>query len=330
MKKLYSAAMAVMSLFAFSAVGFSAGEIKLQLGHPEAEDNQHGIHQVIAKEFADRVAKYSNGRIKVEIYGNSQLGAERDLLEGMQMGTVDMASTANLIVGNFMPQYGVFDLPYMFKDATQAYKVLDSNYIAKLNEKFAQEKGIRILSFGSGGFRQIVSTKPVNSVNDIKGLKIRVPENDIYLGTFKALGANPTVMAWSELFTGLQQKTVEAFEIVAPVIYTSHFYEVCKYVGISNHFFSPDPFMISETRWKNLSAEDKEIVSRAAKEAAKVEREMVESYQSNVFSMLKDKGMTVVKLDVAPFQNMTKSVIDSAKGRIGADVIENVQKVLAQ
>ena len=312
-------------MIAAPADAAAAKKIVLQLGHPEAEVEK-GIHHFIAMQFRDRIAKYTDGRVEIQIFGNNQLGAERDLMEGMQMGSVDMASTANLIVGNFRKEYKVFDLPYMFKDAASAYKALDSDYIKALNEKFAAEQGIRILSHGSGGFRHVVgNVGEIKNVAGLKGVKIRVPENDLYLETFRSLGANPTPMAWSEMFTALQQKTVDAFEIVAPVIFTSRFYDVCKNVSKTGHFFSPDPFMISESVWKKLSPEDQELFKKAALESAIEQRKMVEAYEKEVFKDLTEKGMAVNEVDnVEEFKKATAGVIDKFRNDIGSDVIDNV------
>lgn len=130
--RLFMAIVALVAVVASQADAVAGQKMVLQLGHPEAEVEK-GIHHFIAMQFRDRIAEYTDGRVEVQIFGNNQLGAERDLLEGMQMGSVDMASTANLIVGNFRAEYKVFDLPYMFKDAESAYKVLDSDYIEQLN-----------------------------------------------------------------------------------------------------------------------------------------------------------------------------------------------------
>lgn len=325
---LFMAVVAFAAMAAMQAGAAAGQEMVLQLGHPEAEVEK-GIHHFIAMQFRDRIAKYTDGRVEVQIFGNNQLGAERDLLEGMQMGSVDMASTANLIVGNFRAEYKVFDLPYMFKDAQSAYKALDSDYIEELNEKFASEQGIRILSFGSGGFRHVVgNVGEIRKVADLKGVKIRVPENDLYLETFRALGANPTPMAWSEMFTALQQKTVDAFEIVAPVIFTSRFYDVCKNVSKTAHFFSPDPFMISESVWASLSPEDQAAFKKAAHESAIEQRKMVEAYEKEVFQELEEKGMTVNDVDdVEEFKKATADVINKFRSDIGAEVIDAVSEL---
>lgn len=171
----------------------------------------------------------------------------------------------------------------------------------------------------------------IRKVADLNGVKIRVPENDLYLETFRALGANPTPMAWSEMFTALQQKTVDAFEIVAPVIFTSRFYDVCTNVSKTAHFFSPDPFMISESVWTSLSPEDQAAFKRAAREGAIKQRKMVEAYEKEVFRELEEKGMTVNDVDdVEEFKKATADVINTFRSDIGAEVIDTVSALANQ
>ena len=186
--------------------------LKIQLAHADTE-SEDGIHQKMAVLFQGYVSDLSGGTMEIEIVGNGQLGGERDLVEGMQLGTIEMASTANMVLSNFDPRFAVLDLPYLITDYETAYRVLDSDVIQDLQDSFAEQSGVRVLAYGQGGFRQVIGNVAVNSLADMHGMKVRVPESDIYIDTFSALGANPTPLAYSETFTALQQGTVDAFEI---------------------------------------------------------------------------------------------------------------------
>ena len=199
--------------------------------------------------------------MEIEIVGNGQLGGERDLVEGMQLGTIEMASTANMVLSNFDPRFAVLDLPYLITDYETAYRVLDSDVIQDLQDSFAEQSGVRVLAYGQGGFRQVIGNVAVNSLADMHGMKVRVPESDIYIDTFSALGANPTPLAYSETFTALQQGTVDAFEITPAVVLSAGFWEVCSDMNMTNHLFSPNPLMISENLFQSLTEEQQDILT---------------------------------------------------------------------
>ena len=175
----------------------SSETVKIQLAHSDTE-SEDGIHQKMAMLFRDYVSEMSDGAIEIEIVGNGQLGGERDLVEGMQLGTIEMASTANMVLSNFDARFSVLDLPYLITNYETAYKVLDSDEIQGLLDSFAQESGVRVLTYGQGGFRQVIGNVAINSLADMKGVKVRVPESDIYIDTFAALGANPTPLAYTD------------------------------------------------------------------------------------------------------------------------------------
>jgi len=271
----------------------ASGEtLTIQLAHADVE-NESGIHHKMSLLFQQYVDELSGGSIQIEIVGGGQLGGERDLVEGMQLGTIEMASTANMVLSNFMPEFAVLDLPYVFSDYAAAYKVLDSEAIGEVIEKFAQEQGVRILAYHNGGFRQTAGDRAINSVADFQGLKIRVPESEIYSDIFNALGASPVPLAYTDTFTALQQKTVNAFEIGSAVILSNNFYEVCTDLAITNHQFSPSPFMISESLYQSLTADQQAILDEAARKAAADQRAWMEENDASIVSQLEEKGMTV-------------------------------------
>ena len=306
----------------------TAEKLVIQVAHAAAE-NDDSFHHKNALFFKQYVEELSNGTIEIEIVVNAQLGGERDYVEGMQLGTIEMASTANMVLSNFDPRFAVFDLPYLFKDYETAYKVLDSDVVAELIESFAAEGGVRVLAFHNGGFRQFVGNVAINTAADMKGVKVRVPESDIYIDTFAALGANPTPLAYNDTFTALQQGTVDAFEIAPSVVLSDGFYEVCSDLSIINHLYAPAPFMISESLYQSLTAEQQEIISKAAKMAAADERAWFEAGEAGVLSRLQENGMKIDTPDIAEFQAVVAAsgLYEKYEAKIGEELFTSIQEL---
>lgn len=267
--------------------------------------------------------------MEIEIVGNGQLGGERDLVEGMQLGTIEMASTANMVLSNFDPRFAVLDLPYLITDYETAYRVLDSDVIQDLQDSFAEQSGVRVLAYGQGGFRQVIGNVAVNSLADMHGMKVRVPESDIYIDTFSALGANPTPLAYSETFTALQQGTVDAFEITPAVVLSAGFWEVCSDMNMTNHLFSPNPLMISENLFQSLTEEQQDILTEAAAKAAADQRQWLEDGEADTMAQLEEKGMTINYPDLEELQNAVadSGLYEKYQETIGADLFSAVQEL---
>lgn len=302
--------------------------LKIQLAHADTE-SEDGIHQKMAVLFQGYVSDLSGGTMEIEIVGNGQLGGERDLVEGMQLGTIEMASTANMVLSNFDPRFAVLDLPYLITDYETAYRVLDSDVIQDLQDSFAEQSGVRVLAYGQGGFRQVIGNVAVNSLADMHGMKVRVPESDIYIDTFSALGANPTTLAYSETFTALQQGTVDAFEITPAVVLSAGFWEVCSDMNMTNHLFSPNPLMISENLFQSLTEEQQDILTEAAAKAAADQRQWLEDGEADTMAQLEEKGMTINYPDLEELQNAVadSGLYEKYQETIGADLFSAVQEL---
>ena len=302
--------------------------LKIQLAHADTE-SEDGIHQKMAVLFQGYVSDLSGGTMEIEIVGNGQLGGERDLVEGMQLGTIEMASTANMVLSNFDPRFAVLDLPYLITDYETAYRVLDSDVIQDLQDSFAEQSGVRVLAYGQGGFRQVIGNVAVNSLADMHGMKVRVPESDIYIDTFSALGANPTPLAYSETFTALQQGTVDAFEITPAVVLSAGFWEICSDMNMTNHLFSPNPLMISENLFQSLTEEQQDILTEAAAKAAADQRQWLEDGEADTMAQLEEKGMTINYPDLEELQNAVadSGLYEKYQETIGADLFSAVQEL---
>lgn len=259
------------------------------------------IYNLAAEHFGKIVAENSKGEIEVQVFPASQLGSERDMVEGLQLGSLEMTLTSTGPMGNFVPQVKLFNLPFLFKDRESCYRVLDGEIGTQIADRFVKV-GIRSLGWYENGFRNVTNSKrPVNSPDDMQGLKIRVMEDDVFILTMKALGASPLPMAFGELYTALEQKTVDAQENPLAVIHSSRFFEVQKYLAMTGHFYSPAVLLISEMTWQTLTPEQQKIVADAAAQARDYERDLSLKADQELEAACAKEGMIVTHPDKAPF-----------------------------
>ena len=302
-----------------------ADTISLNLGHVAPESQPYAKAAV---KFAELVKEYTSGNVEVKIFPNSLLGDQRDLLEGLQLGSVDIALTSSAVLASFMPKVQVFDLPFMFRDAEHVYKVVDGP-LAKEIYAGDEAKKMKVIATWENGFRDISNNKhPVKTPDDMKGIKIRVMENKLYIEMFKALGAEPTPMARGELFTGLQTGIVDAQDNPIGQTYTSRFYEVQKYITLSGHTYSPEPMVFSLAVWNKIPANYQAAVLKASAEAAKYNREMDATMQQDYIKKSEEKGMAVTILTTEQkklFQDKMKPVWDMFSEKIGKELIQKIQ-----
>lgn len=294
----------------------------LKFGHVLAPDHPY---QLGAEKFKEILESSAPEPVRVEIYHSSQLGSERDLTEGLQLGSIDLAIAPGTI-GSFEPMMKLLDLPYIFRDREHAYKVLDGE-IGKQLAAALPEKNLRLLAYWENGFRHITnSKKPIVTPSDLEGIKIRVPENATYVDTFNNWNANVTTMAFGELYTALQQKTVDGQENPLALIATNKFYETQKYLSLSGHFYGPAQLLISEITWQKLSPEMQEAVQKAAEEARDYERQILKDRDEEYLQKLKDEGMEVNEVDIEAFTESVKPVWDKYRAEFG-DLLDQIQSL---
>ncbi len=306
----------------------AAEHVTLQIGFTTAE-NPGDPYYYAANRMAELLAEKSGGTMEVQLFANGQLGQEREMFEGMEMGTVEMAVMTNSYVSNFVSACSALDLPFIFKDADQAMEVLNGEFGQKLFDAF-DGIGVVPLAWGVGGFRNLVTIgNAVRSPADLKGMKIRCLENNIYLNTYSTLGANPTPMAWSETIPGLQQKTVQGLDASISVLYTGGFADICEYLSLTNQFFAAILICISQSEWDKLSAEQQTWLSEAAKEACQEQAGVqVKADEDNLVKM-EEAGMTIIRdVDYAAFKDALADFYDSMKGNIGADNVDALFKAI--
>jgi len=274
-----------------------------QAGHP----TQFGLVR-----FGELVAAKTGGQVKVEVYPDRQLGEEREMVEGLQLGTVDMAVVSTGPLNAFVPQIGVLDLPFLFKNSEHAYKVLDGEVGQDLLKRM-EAKNIIGLAWWENGWRHLTTKKSIKAPDDLKGVKLRTMQNPVHIAAFKEIGAAPIPMAWGEVFTSLGQGVIDAQENPVTVIYTNSLWEVQKYLTLTGHVYGPHAVMFSKSVWNRLSPEHQKAVHEAVAEATAYQRETSQRLEKEQLEELKKKGMIVETIDMTPFQAATAQIAASQK-----------------
>ncbi|HOV38742.1 MAG TPA: TRAP transporter substrate-binding protein [Spirochaetales bacterium] len=286
----------------------------------------HSVVKAGAK-LAELVAAKSNNKIEIKIYPNGTIGDQRALVEGLQIGTIDMSINDAGLLSNFDPKWGICDLPYLWKSYDHIRKAEDGE-VGKTLQEGLLLKGIRSLGWMDSGFRNVFANKEIHSLKDMKGLKIRVPEAPVYVQTFKLMGANPTPMAWGEVYTALQTKVVDGFEQPNEATYTNKMYEVTKYLIKTQHLYTVLSFNVSEKVWQTLSEEEKSIISESAKEASAFGRKLAEEVDGQYLVKLQEAGMKIIDVDLAEFQKVVQPLWKEYGEKVGGmDLISKIVEV---
>ncbi len=302
MLKLLSTALMLVMLSASAA---SAATV-LKLGHIADPENPYAQG---AEYFAKLVKERTKGEVDIQVYPSSQLGNQRDLVEGLTFGTVDMTLTSNAVLGNFIPEIAVLDLPFIFRDLPHTYKALDT--VGMEIAKQGEARGIKTLAIWENGIRHMTNNeRPIKTPADMAGLKIRVMEQPMYINLMESLDASPTPMAFSEIYTALQKGVIDGQENPLAHIATKRFYEVQKYISLSGHTYAAEPLLISTIAWNKLNDEQKKIVEQAAIDARDWQRDLCRKLEDGFAKTIVDSGKAVINDDVdkKAFAEATKSV----------------------
>jgi len=284
----------------------SGPSVSLKLGYETPSGTPYDLG---AKEFARLLAKIDPS-ISVTLYPNSQLGSAQSMVDGVRLGTIDLLVTGNPQLVE--PEGSIFALPFLFPNRPDLYKVLDGPVAKKI---FSQSDGQGIhtlFPLWEGGFRDIMTVKPVNSIADLKGLKIRVPPDPGYVATFKALGANPTPVAFAQVYTALQQHVVDGVENSPAVMLSSKYAEVVKNLAVTNHIVAVATFVISEKAYKALTATQRANIEKAAAMAGQYERQQSALLEASGLKQIESGGVTITHPDLAPFVAAVKPVYATA------------------
>lgn len=290
--------------------------------------NEQDSFMIAAVKFAQEVQDKTDGKYAIELHPNGDLGGERDMLESMQMGTLDMGIVTSGPFVNFSSDMGVLDMPYLFANKEQAYAVLDGEVGRSLLDTL-ESSSLKGLAYAERGFRDITnSVRPVKTAEDLKGLKIRVMENEVYQKAFEALGVNATPMAWADALTALQQGTVDGEENPINVINSYKLWESQKYATLDGHSYSTAIVTMSLDKFNELDADTQQIFLDAAQDAAEYERAWVAAQEEDQLQAMKDNGMEVIEdPDIDSFKAAVQPVYDAYPQY--ADYVQKINDVIA-
>lgn len=307
----------------------SADAVTLRLGHVVADESSldKGLDR-----FAELVKEKSGGSVIVEVYPNSALGDNTAIAEQLQLGSLDMMAPSVAALSGFTKATAVFDLPYLFKNEAVAEEVLDGEIGKEIGDTL-EPSGFHVLSWMTQSWRHVTCNKEVHKPSDLAGLKIRTMDSEYHMAHFNALGASAIPMAFSELYTALQQGTIDAQENPYTNIVNSRFYEVQDYVIETSHIYDACPLIISTLTWDKLSDDQKKAIEEAAAEATAWERAEVKSDDDANRKVVEDSGTTVVALteeERDAFREASQSVYDTfekAQGQSGADMVAAIEAI---
>ena len=281
-------------------------ETRLKLGH--VANTEHPIHHA-AVTFARVAADLSDGELNVRVFPSSQLGKAKEALEGLQLGTIDISMDSIGSLSSFHPVAGVESMPYLFRDADHYMQVWNGPVGQEIKDLIAKEANFRVMGHLYRGSRELTSNKEIRSIEDLPGLKIRVTPIKERLETWKAFGAAPTPMAWSEVFTALQQGVIEAQENPIAAIYAEKLAEVQKYLILTSHMANGFTFVLNAEKFDAMPKEHQIALRGAALAAAAEFRATVKANRARLIAALKGQGMEVIEIDQDPFRARAKDVV---------------------
>jgi len=299
----------------------AGAQTTVRVSHPTPATSHYGAG---TQAFCADLEKRTTGRFKCQI----QAGAndERASIEAVQLGTLDVTNTSTGPVSNFVPEVGIVDIPFLFRDYDHARRVLDGPIGQEILAKFPS-KGIIALAWTENGFRHLTnSRRAVVKPDDVKGLKVRTMQNPVHIQAFQSIGVQPTPMAFSELFTSLQQGVVDGQENPIPVILSSKFSQVQKHLSLTGHVYSPSLLLMSPKLWNTLSEADKNNFKEAAKVGSAAQRKKVNDDESAGIAQLRSEGMEVVtSVDGQAFRTAMTPVWSEFAKKYGAENIKRIQ-----
>ncbi|MSO55001.1 MAG: TRAP transporter substrate-binding protein [Rhodospirillales bacterium] len=283
-----------------------AAEMTLRFGHGTTVTDPHHLATV---RLAERVKELTKGAIEIEIFPNSQLGTGRDILEGVLLGTVDMSQPAAAIIANRVPELNVLEMPFLFRDVNHYEAVWQGPIAAKVTD-LAATKGIRFIGMYTSGERHIMTKRPVNSIADLKDMKIRTVENPIHVATFKAFGANATAISYAELYGALQTGVVDGADAANTNYLNIKFYEVAPSWALVTWLTFSNLVIMSDRKFQALKPEYQQAILTAGKEVGAYQRKLYRDGDAGDFEKLKAIGVKVTKPDQAPFREASKKIYD--------------------
>ena len=307
----------------FGLIASAGAQTTMKISISVAQNSHQGV---AIDTFAKEVDKRTAGRYKIQPFYSGSLGGERESIEAVQLGTQELTFSSTGPVPNFVPEARILDIPFLFRDKAHARSALDGSIGQDMLVKF-ESKGFKALAWGENGVRHMTNSKrAVNAPDDLKGLKMRTMENPVHVAAYKGFGIVPTPMAFPEVFTALQQGTVDGQENPLSVIMAAKFDQVQKHLTLTGHVYSPAIFLMSKGAFDKLSAADKTAFLEAAKEGAKACRARVDEDDSKGVAELRSKGMSVVEnVDKAKFVATLGPVYAEFEKQFGKAEIDKIR-----
>ena len=306
MKKSFVLFLTFVLSFVFTASAFAAGATVLKAGHSATNKEPY---QLGLDAFGKKLKETTNGKFEVKVVPSCQLGSEKEMTEGLFLGNVDVATSATTVVTNFIPEFIVYDLPFLFNSDEHFYKASDGAP-GKFFVDACAKKGIRLLAIYDAGVRHIASKKPINSMKDLKGMKIRTMQSQIHIDAFNGFGAKATPMAFSEQFSALEQGVIDGVEASNTSCYNQQFYRPAPNWALVSWYRCVTAMMMSEKKFQSYPKDVQKAILEAAAYSAKVEREAYAKSESASLAAMKKAGVNITKPDVAPFKEVAQKVAD--------------------
>jgi len=297
-----------------------AQALDLRFGHGGTEDT---AYQLGAERFKELIENKTDGDITVTILGNSVLGHETEMFEQQMAGALDMSIINPGLITDFSHTANVFSIPFMYRDVDHWRAVLDGPVGREIADKIEDETGVKVLAFFGGGKRQIVSTRPLESLDDLEGMKLRTNPTEPLIAAWKALGTEPTVMAWKEIYTGLQLGAIDGLLNEAEWIERMGFHEVAPHIGLSEHDITVRLLTLSQMTWDRLDDSQRDAVMAAAQEAASYARNVQLKQDAEALETLKQEGATLYPMDRERMQEIIAEPLQKVIDDMGLTELHN-------
>jgi tripartite ATP-independent transporter DctP family solute receptor len=317
------------SLLAAGLMGGALGTAQADTLRFASEAPRSDTQFTAGEKFNELLKAKTGGALDIKVFADSSLGAFQAAISGVRGGTIDIAVSGSANFSGLVPQLGIFDIPFMFKDSAHAYRVLDGKVGQEMLDKLG-EFGMKGLAYWDNGWRELTNNKhPVKTPADVKGLKVRTTGSPAHIEAFKLLGANPVPMPLAELYTALEMKTVDAQEHPLGVLWSAKLYEVQKHLSITNHAYSALILVMNKAKFDSLPPAHQKALIEAAREAGQLQRNLNNMGMKRVIEDVKKAGMQVVEnVDPKPFLEATKPGRDTFTAKFGgADIIKQIDAV---
>jgi len=319
---LVAAALLASLVFSTAALAEKKPEFTLKLGH--LANTEHTWHKGSVK-FAELVEEKTGGRVVVQVFPSEQLGNEMEVIGNIQSGIVDMLITGESMM-NWAPLCGLIAVPYMIRDSAHMEKIVEGEVGQAIEKEVIEKVRLRPVAWFERGARNLTSNREVKKPEDLNGLRLRVPNVPLFVATWESLGAKPTPMAFSEVFTSLQQGIIDGQENPYDLIKSASFFEVQKFVNKTEHVRGWIYLVIGEDKFQSMPEDIRKAVLEAGKEAQAYERQLFRAEQDQLIKDLQDKGMTFVEVDKEAFMKKAEPAV---LGFLSPELQEMYKKIVA-